>query len=211
MNPFRYTLLSDGSSDRVLLPILKWILAQCLASRPIDGEWAELRRLARPPKDLRGKIRTAIDLYPCDLLFVHRDSEGEPAGKRYEEIADGVKASGIPLPVVPVVTVRMQEAWLLFDEDAIRCAAGNPNGKQPIQLPVLNRVESLPDPKEVLNGILKRCSGLRGRRLRGFRPSSMAIHVADFIEDFSPLRALRAFQETEATVTALIRLHKWDQ
>jgi hypothetical protein len=42
------------------------------------------------------------------------------------------------MPVVCVVPVRMMEAWLLIDEMAIRRVAGNPNGRIPIELPVLN-------------------------------------------------------------------------
>ena len=30
------------------------------------------------PRGLSERIRAAVELYPCDLLFIHRDAEGEP-------------------------------------------------------------------------------------------------------------------------------------
>ena len=38
----------------------------------------------------------------------------------------------------------MTEAWLLFDESAIRVVAGNPNGKNPLNIPDLSVVEQIP-------------------------------------------------------------------
>jgi hypothetical protein len=43
----------------------------------IQPEWADLGRLPRPPAALQNRILAAIDLFPCDLLFVHRDAERE--------------------------------------------------------------------------------------------------------------------------------------
>jgi hypothetical protein len=42
-----------------------------------------------------------------------------------------------PVRHIPVVPVRMTEAWLLADEFAIRSAPGNPNGTQSLDLPDL--------------------------------------------------------------------------
>jgi hypothetical protein len=41
----------------------------------------------------------------------------------------------------------MTEAWLLADESAIRCAAGNPNGRVNLNLPDLQAIEDLPTPR----------------------------------------------------------------
>jgi hypothetical protein len=71
-------LVADGTSDRVLLPILTWSLKQHDVDT-VMAQWADLSRIHRPP-DLRGRLKAALDLYPCDVLFVHRDSEGQPSG-----------------------------------------------------------------------------------------------------------------------------------
>jgi len=75
MERLEFTLLSDGSSDAVLLNPLRWLLEQH-SSIPADGTWAELRLLPSPPTVLRARIERALDLYPCDILFVRRDAEG---------------------------------------------------------------------------------------------------------------------------------------
>jgi hypothetical protein len=123
MDRLDFTLLADGSSDAILIHPLAWMLQQHFGFA-VNGAWADLRRLPSPPKDLQGRIAAALDLYPCDVLFVHRDAEGESLDRRVAEIEDAV--TGLADPLVPVVPVRMQEAWLLIDEPALRRAAGKP-------------------------------------------------------------------------------------
>src|SRR4051812_26771422 len=85
MSALRFTLVSDGSSDRALLPILRWLLIHRDIRAPIVEQWADLRRLRRPPVGLTARIETALDLYPCDLLFIHRDAETAPREQRVAE------------------------------------------------------------------------------------------------------------------------------
>jgi len=134
MTELRYTLLADGSSDRALLPILSWTLQQQGVSSAIQATWADLGRLRHRPRTLSERIIAALELYPCDLLFVHRDAEREPFENRHTEIERAlleVARQEVSLPsAVCVIPVRMHEAWLLFNEWAIRMAAGNPRGRQ---------------------------------------------------------------------------------
>jgi hypothetical protein len=78
---------------------------------------------------LAERISRALALFPADLLFVHRDADRGPTATRREEIRRAVAATMANQMTVPVVPVRMTEAWLLIDEAAIRSAAGNPRGK----------------------------------------------------------------------------------
>jgi hypothetical protein len=93
------------------MPALDWLLA-INASRPFAGQWADLSRLIVRPQGLPGRITRALDLYPCELLFVHRDAEGASRIARVQEITAAL--GSISTPAVCVVPVRMQEAWLLF-------------------------------------------------------------------------------------------------
>ena len=202
MNNLRYTLIADGSSDKALIPILNWLLIDLGCDRAIKGTWVDFSRLPQPPKSLVEKINFALDLYPCDLLFVHRDAEREPHKNRVQEIRSAVTEADISnFPVVCVIPVRMLEAWLLFDEMAISKAAGNPNGKCKIQLPALNRVEDLPDPKNELLELLEKASELRGRQLKKFNSRARIHRLADVIRDFSPLYELSAFQKLKKELT----------
>ena len=207
MSEITYTLLSDGSSDRRLMPILTWLLREACPDVDIQSEWADLRQLQNPPRSLSDKIIKSVELYPCDLLFVHRDAETQSIDSRKEEIDYAVREasqSASSLPVICVIPVRMQEAWLLFDESAIRHASGNPNGRNSLVLPVLADVERLRDPKTRLEGALKTASELTGRRLKRFEVSKRAHLISLYINDFSPLRSLPAFQILEAELKSYI-------
>ena len=85
MRELRYTLVSDGSSDRALLPILSWLLIEHRVLCPIQAEWADLGRLRNPPKTLASRIEWSLDLYPCDMLFVHRDAEIRAERRSYQQ------------------------------------------------------------------------------------------------------------------------------
>lgn len=199
----RFTLLTDGSSDRVLLPILRWLIEQNSAI-PFNGEWVDPRLRRTSPQGLVQRIRWAIDVCPCDLLFVHRDAEREPREKRVKEILGASEAAG-EIPVVCVVPVRMTEAWLLFDEEKLRLAAGCPAGKMTLDMPRFDLIEREPDPKGVLHDLLRRASGLTGRRVRDFPERVHAHRLADLLDDFSPLRRLTAFNALEKDVQQALR------
>lgn len=202
MDELRYTLLSDGSSNKALLPILTWLLQQHLHNVAIQEEWADLRLLPKPPSISRldERIRLSLDLYPCDLLFVHRDAETASSDERSSEINRAVQQAQSLIEVPPtvcVVPVRMMEAWLLFDLYAIRRATGNPHGTQSLNLPPLRELENLPNPKATLFQILRNASGLSGRRLSSFNQHVALHRIPDYIEDFGQLRTLSAFRRLE--------------
>lgn len=196
MKTIHYTLLSDGSSDRMLMPILDWLLRQHCPEHAIKSDWADLGRLPKPPKTWPDKIRDTLNLYPCDLLFIHHDAEKEPYETRHAQIIRELDGLETP-PVIYVIPVRMQEAWLLFDESAIRSAAGNPNGRNKLNLPDTKSVENIPDPKELLFKIIRESSGRHGTRLKKLKPHKSAFLVSQSIDDFSPLRSISAFQTLE--------------
>ena len=211
MRLLRYTLVSEGSTDANLIPIINWTLEEVGKVELVQGVRAEFWRLPEPPGALTARIINAVDLFPCDALFVHRDADREPAKNRHDEIRAAVEVArqgSCRLPAVAVVPVRMLEAWLLFDELAIRSAAGNPNGQSPLNLPPLTRVEDRPDPKRDLREALRTASELSGRRLKKFNTSTAFWRVVDFIRDFSPLRQLPAFRQFEKSV-AIMSANEW--
>lgn len=210
MKALRYTLVSDGPSDANLIPILNWSLKQIGGIALPEGRRAEFWRLPHPPRDLAERLTQAVELYPCEVLFVHRDAENQSAEFRAAEITEAFKviAGKISQPAIAVVPVRMLEAWLCFDERAIRNAAGNPNGKTQLNLPSLNRIESRPDPKQELQQALRAACELSGRRLKKFDTSAAFWRIVDYIDDFSPLRELSAFRAFEDSVQKL-KMNDW--
>lgn len=200
-----FTLLTDGSSDDILIHPITWIFRQHLHHLPVNGEWANPYRFQNRPKDLRGRIQAALEFYPCDLLFIHRDAEKIPLERRVAEIEDAVIE--LPTPQVPVVPVRMQEAWFLIDEAALRHAAGNPNGQVNLAIPAINKLEQINDPKKRLHDLLLQASELTGRKRKKFNPRGQARRLGELIEDYSPLRELPAFRHVEDKITATLRDH----
>ncbi len=203
------TLLSDGSSDRALVPILRWLLHCHLPDCPVQLQWGDLRLLPQPPKQLPQRIAKAIQLYPCELLFVHRDAEGISADDRRAEIDDALKQGGTTLAGIAVVPVRMMETWLLIDGPAIRKAANNPNGQGHLNLPTTGNVESIPDPKNMLHNLIREATELSARRKRGFDVHSAVHRIPEYMEDFSRLRRLSAFAHLEEQIIATIHEQGW--
>lgn len=205
----RLTLLADGRGDACLLSLLRWLVAEVMCNIQIEPVFADLGVLREPPRTLHARIRAAVDLYPCDLLFVHRDAEAQPVEVRIAEIQQAAESAMTVGCWVPVVPVRMTEAWLLVDEPAIRVAAANPSGTAPLGLPALSRLEALPSPKEVLRRALEIASGRTGRRLVQFR-RDMGQHVqrvAQLMRHREKLRELSAFRRLERDTREALR--KW--
>lgn len=206
-----YTLVTDGSRDLSLLQyIIRWVIRRLPASNlQLHPQAADFRGYRNPPAAFSMRLREAVRRFPCDILFVHRDAERQSREFRVNEILTAVHAAGIEENNVPVVPVRMTEAWLLTSESAIRRAAGNPHGTEPLEIPNLSRLEDMPNPKAVLHSMLATASEKQGRRLKMFmRDINQHVHrVAVYTEDYSPLLHLPAFSAFEEdTISALRRV-----
>jgi hypothetical protein len=169
----------------------------------IEGTWADFRRMPFPPKTLQEKLLKCVELYPCEVLFVHRDAERDPPEQRYQEI-DRARHELQSVTTVPIVPVRMTEAWLLGDEGAIRTAAGNPNGTGPVAMPRLRDVEQIADPKALLHELIRDAGGLNARRTSSLNVSYLAKRVVDYTDDFSHLLALEAFQSFQNNLRTVL-------
>jgi hypothetical protein len=194
------TLLADGPSDISLRPILLWLWTQTHPDDLVDFMIADLSSTRITSRKITDRLPVALDLFPCDILFIHRDAEKEPAQNRYDEINQAISA--LPPEIarpsfVAIVPVRMSEAWMLSSEIALRKAAGNPNGKNPLELPVARKIESVPDPKRLLHQLLTESCGLPGQRKSKFNAAKASLLVTGHTAEFSALRQLPSFQRLE--------------
>ncbi|MDY7576235.1 hypothetical protein [Actimicrobium sp. CCI2.3] len=196
MKIIRYTLLADGSSDMALIPIINWLITQHFPD--CRFQYQTVRDLGKVGSILSKRISAALILFPCEILFVHRDAENQPLAFRREEIM--AAANKIKEACVPIVPVRMTEAWLLSDEAAIRAAANNRNGRQPLDLPKKNKWESLIDAKQTLFDALASASGKSGRALLKFHPDKHRHRITELTEDFSSLRGIPSFDAFEESL-----------
>ncbi len=183
-----YAVVADGGTDRMLIPIMQWAVHRLDPNveilepvfRKRTGSVAEFLASRRPE---------------VMLIFVHRDAENATLEERLREFELDERQD-----VVPVIPVRMSEAWLLIDGSAIARAAGSPKAR--VSVPALREIENIANPKEKLTTLLIEAAGSpTGRRGERFQRDlrKRRVSVANHIADFSPLEhlsAFRAFQKT---------------
>lgn len=199
------TLVTDGSSDRLLKPLIELLFDEH-TDRPYQVNCAE----GLPPlaDGLKSRIESALELFPCDFLFVHRDDEGIGITLRQQEIESSWPTDVQTSVLICVIPVRMTEAWLIANAKPIRLAVGNPNGTDVLDLPVAKDIESSPDPKEILFSALRTASGLNARRKAAFNPHQFRHRVSELTDDLAPLRLLASFKHLEAQVKKHVELLK---
>jgi hypothetical protein len=106
----RYTLLADGRSDQSLLPIIQWAIEQNFPDLSLQAQFA-VDGIPPASAGLLKRARAAAALYAGDVLFVHRDAERDGYDARLAELEAALLDAAIVY--VPVIPVRMTEAWLL--------------------------------------------------------------------------------------------------
>ncbi len=208
MDVIRYTLIADGSSDKALMNIIKWVMDDLYPEISFDGQYADFRSIRNPPpkSDIKNQIVKAEELYPFDVLFYHRDAESSKNGiiqEREEEVKKELDKK-YEFKIACIIPIRMMEAWLLFDKMAIKKAAANRHYDAPIDLPSINKLETLTDPKLKLHSLLRKVSGLKSRNLKNFNVHEAVHLVAENIKDFSSLRELTAFKKFEQDLKIVV-------
>ena len=202
LSSFRTALLAEGNSDRVLIPILSWLLSECLPKDiPYDEPiFIEPVLLSGTSKELSERIPRALEAQPCDLLFVHRDADankqehGKGIETRIKEITDAEATLISPHPIVCVIPVQETEAWLLIDEDAIWSVSGTSKRRVSLGLPKGKAIERRADPKSVLKQALQD-TGCND-------PGRAFYRLPSAIKNYSLLRQLSAFTVLEKELKA---------
>jgi len=206
MKELKYTLIADGSSDKTLLRIIKWSLDNLYPTLPNEGSFADFRFLPNHPKGLTEKVKNAMNYYPFNVVFIHRDAETTNTKiieQRQKEILNELDEE-LYLKIVCVIPIKMMETWLMIDPEAIKKAAGNRNYEGKIELPSLKNLEKENQPKVTLHELLRVASGLKSRNLKKFNPDKAVHLVAENIDDFSKLRNLVAFKAFETDLKRVV-------
>lgn len=165
----RVAFLGEGSSDNGIAPHIERLAAERnIRSSVTVPDFARLDgKVGHSVPEKLCALRGFGDEY--DLVVVHRDADNAGHEARALEISQAIGTQWAEIAHVPTIPVRMLEAWLLLDEQAIRQVAENPNGRTPLQLPKLAAIERNADPKALLKETLAKASGLSGRRFEQFQ------------------------------------------
>jgi hypothetical protein len=152
-------LICDGTSDRALSSVAERVAK--LSGFSLDVEVVDFAIL-RPGLSLKSRLRALPELVASpSVILIHRDAENQPRADRVKEMRAALAESQFEIPYVPIVPVRMTEAWLLCDEAAIRNVSGNPKSK-PLLLP--SNPETISDPKSRLQDLILESSQQTGRK-----------------------------------------------
>lgn len=174
-------LFAEGPTDYAFLPpILRRATESICLSPRAKGvvDLGDVLPLDSPPQfrdcSRETKIFEAANAAhgAFSLLFVHADGNGDPDGARANQVGPGitkVEAELMETAGVAVVPVREIEAWALVDGDALRVVFGASTvTDDALGVPPRPReVESILDPKRVLDEALRAVIGRDCRRSRG--------------------------------------------
>lgn len=193
----RALFIGEGSSDLGLrFPIQAladaWGVELILSAPDLERLSGQLRG------SIEARLRRVLELGGTyDVVFVHRDADNAGVDVRRLEVESAVEAVYDAAACVPVVPVRMTEAWLLLDESAIRNVAGNPRGRMNLDLPTPREVERLADPKTLLKEKLALASGQSGRRLMTVKKrfDQNRQQLLERLDIDGPVEQLSAWQE----------------
>lgn len=140
---FAGLFVAEGSSDMPLSDIVERMFFD-------KGLAVQIRRpdfglLTGVAKDVKSRLRAGRELAggALDFFVVHRDADNAGPDARRSEIHGAAALVDADAAVVPVIPIRMTEAWLLLNEVDIRTVAGNPRGRMSLDLPKLHEVETL--------------------------------------------------------------------
>lgn len=205
----RALFLADGPSD---LPLATHLEALCAENgREVQVTPIDPRHLSAGGRTVEGRLRIVLaqDVDP-DLVFIHRDAEAQGPEQRVAEVHAGATAAGVPLKkVVPVVPVRMTEAWLVLDEAEIRRVAGRPASSNVLGLPPIGTVETIPDPKALLQEALMKAGAPSGRRRRRQFERDFGQHRALLLQRLDlggPINQLSAWQRLKGNIALALEV-----
>ena len=201
----RGVFLADGPSD---LPLGEHLSSLCV-ERGVELVLTSIdpHRVPSTGRSVEDRLRFLLkEGDGFDIAFVHRDAESAPPDNRRAEIAAGASAAGVEAPIVPIVPVRMTEAWLLLDEMEIRTVAGKPRSTTQLNLPHHREVERLSDPKARLADVLLAASCTQGRRREQFKrdfPRHRALLLRR-LDLLGPVTKLTAWQRLQSDLDAAL-------
>lgn len=199
-------LICDGTSDTCIQDIIQWVVDSQFPDRIFRIQAAREVIPAHAPLETR--IRRTHKLYEPNIIVCHRDAENQVLGQRILEIANAAGIASVAARIVPAVPVRMIESWLLVNEGAIRRAANNRNGTNPLTLPSHSRIENETHPKLILMTALRTASGLPPQRLKRFDAHQARSRITGFMDTFAELRQQNGFlifeQELVAAVNQIV-------
>ncbi len=160
-------LYVEGPTDNRFLPVIiqrtaEHILLQCDRAEVTVLEPISIKKHPDILHRDESILQAARDAYGYHTLIVHADADGptrdEAIRYRFEPGNSLAQActENICKDILPIIPVRMIEAWMLADTDQFRKALGTTMSRQVLGLhSKAKHVESYHDPKAVIDSIIQ--------------------------------------------------------
>jgi hypothetical protein len=204
--------VGEGSSDRPLADLVKLLfLDRGVLLNLSSPDFAQLRDHVGSRLDQKMSVGLSLMGESPDVVIVHRDTDNRDRTVRYDEMLRAYENAKPADHMVPIIPVRMTEAWLLLDEAAIREVAGNPNGRNPLGLPRGVSVERNSNPKQLLEQAILAAADVTGRKRKCLsqRFYQNRRSLLERLDRFGPITHLPSWQQlvedVERVVVAITR------
>ncbi len=220
----RLAVYVEGNSDESFLPALikrtaEWVLGQSGNSVTVDVRDPKVIKLSSTPaaRD-RAILEVARVAHSYHALIVHSDADKRTQSKALKEryqpgynlVLQAKEQDKLCQHLLPIIPVRMIEAWMLVDYEALREVIGTEVKESDLHLPrKAKQVEALPDPKQIFNEVIRRAVADRSMRQRAkiiksvntlFEPLGRTISL----ERLNEVPAFQVFvRDLSATLTKL--------
>ncbi len=200
----------EGNTDNCfLIPLIERILQNLLPQLDIFVTDIHVDKSSRQDETME---RVARESRGYALVIFHLDADAPNTQKAYRQrfepgYAKVQRSKGaLNKNIVPVIPVRMTEAWMLVDFEAFRKAVGTELSQQRSGFPQHARdVESVPNPKEVFKNAVQNARPSRRKSIPladVYRP--LALHIR-----LERLEQVPAYQEFLARLTDTLRRLKY--
>lgn len=209
-------LLAEGPTDELFLPGIIQRTVQNLVlrrGRTVIDVLEPMLVTIRP--DIQGQaeriLEAAYQTEGYHALIIHADADHHSADRalneRFQPGVLLVQDSGINHHLVPLIPIRMTEAWLLADPESLLNIIGTWMNTNALGLPSHpHQIESDPDPKATLKEVVRRATAQRGRR-RKLQVADVFAPLARTIS-LERLQRVPAYQQFVQDMTgALVELH----
>lgn len=215
MSILSLAVFAEGRSDERFLPIIIQRTAEkIIAKRGHDTTDVLEPQVVPKPKDANGRdqciLAVARQTSGYHALIIHADADQRTAERALSErINPGVelaRQAGINHHCIPLIPVRMTEAWLMADPEKLLETIGTNTTAAELNLPTHpHEVETISNPKASLNDILRQAKTRRRKA---------QVKIKDIYEpvartmDLERLWSVPAYQQfVEDISQALVELH----
>jgi hypothetical protein len=209
-------LFAEGATDNRFLPVvIQRSTQKLIATRGRDTTDVLEPLIVSVSTEIRGGDERILDAARqtegYHALIIHADADHPTRDRALtERFQPGlllVQEEDINHHLVPLIPIRMTEAWVLADPEALLKVIGTRMTINDLGLPSHpHQIESDPDPKQTLNGVIQRATAQRGRR-RKLEAADIFAPMARTIS-LERLQGVPAYQQFVDDITqALVALH----